>query len=202
MRLSPRICALTLAAWLPLAFAVPDAEGNLVSPDALPDLANDAAMAARLNYNMGFEKFEITVKLEGAKGTPADVKQGFREARDKFRKAVAADPQMKQAWNLIGYTSRRLGEYEESLKAYDAALKLDPDYPEAIEYLAELYLLTGRLDEAKTSFAKLQKSEPSYAGVLLKAMKDWVAAARKDPAANAAQRDAFASWVAAQPMPK
>ncbi len=43
---------------------------------------------------------------------------------------------MKEGWNLLGYTSRRLGDYEESLSAYDAALKLQPDYPEAIEYRA------------------------------------------------------------------
>jgi tetratricopeptide (TPR) repeat protein len=203
MRLTPRICALALVALTPLAQAVPDADGNLVSPDALPNLADDAAMSARLNYNMGFEKFENAMKLESGKGTEVAVRQGFVEAREKFRKAAEADPAMKEAWNLIGYTSRRLGDYPESLKAYDTALKLSPDYPEATEYLAELYLLTGRFEDVKASFAKLVKLSPSYANVLLDSSRKWL----KSPAGPGAsvateERGAFAKWVAAQKVPQ
>jgi tetratricopeptide (TPR) repeat protein len=198
LRLNPRFCALTLMAMAPLAFAIPDAEGNLVSPDA-PAVMDDPAMQARLNYNVGFERFENARKLEAAKGAPAEVKAAFREARERFRKAVEADPTVKEAWNLIGYTSRRLGEYTESLKAYEQALKLAPDYPEATEYLAELYVETGRLDDAKAAFAKLQKMEPSYAKVLLQSMRDWLAGPAKSvTSVTAAQRDEFARWVSAQ----
>ena len=56
-----------------------------------------------------------------------------------------------------------------------AALKLEPDYPEAIEYRAELFLLTGRLTQAREAFEVLQKSNPSYADVLLQSMRAWVA---------------------------
>jgi tetratricopeptide (TPR) repeat protein len=203
MRLNPRFCALTLAALLPLAHAVPDAEGNLVSP--APDISEDAAMSARLNYNLGFEKYEKTLLLEAGSPAAPAVKEGYGEARDRFRKAVVADPKQKEGWNMLGFTSRKLGEYEESLSAYEAALKLQPEYPEAIEYRAELFLLTGRLDDAKTSFGQLVKTSPSYAKVLLQSMRDWVAAAAKGnppgksgTVVSAAQREAFASWVAAQ----
>lgn len=198
MRLNPRFCALTLMAMAPLAFAIPDADGVLISPDA-PSVMDDPAMNARLNYNVGFERFENARKLEAAKGAQAEVKQAFRDARERFRKAVEADPTTKEAWNLIGYTSRRLGEYTESLKAYEQALKLAPDYPEATEYLAELYVETGRLDDAKAAFAKLQKMEPSYAKVLLQSMRDWLAGPAKSvTSVTAAQREEFAKWVAAQ----
>lgn len=197
-RLNPRIHALALIALAPLAYAVPDAEGNLVSPDA-PSVADDPAMSARLNYNVGFERFEKARQLEAGKGSQAEVRQGFIEAREKFRKAAEADPTSKEAWNMIGYTSRRVGDYTESLKAYEAALKLAPDYPEATEYLAELYVVTGRLDDAKASFAKLQKMSPSYAKVLLQSMRDWLAGpARTSTSVSAAQRDEFAKWVSAQ----
>jgi tetratricopeptide (TPR) repeat protein len=105
---------------------------------------------------------------------------------------------MKEAWNLIGYTSRRLGDYEESLSAYDAALKLAPEYPEAIEYRAELFLLTGRLTEAREAYAKLQKASPSYAGVLLQSMRSWVAAPPASALAEPADKENFARWVEAQ----
>jgi tetratricopeptide (TPR) repeat protein len=198
IRLDPRICALALISMAPLVYAVPDADGNLVSPDA-PRVTDDPAMSARLNYNVGFERFEKARQLETSGGGQAEVKQGFRDAREKFRKAAEADPSMKEAWNLIGYTSRRLGEYTESLKAYEAALQLAPDYPEATEYLAELYVETGRLEDAKAAFAKLQRMSPSYAKVLLQAMRDWLAGPAKSVATvSPAQRDEFAKWVSTQ----
>ena len=130
-----------------------------------------------------------------ARQREAEVRKGFSEAREKFRAAAAANPAMREAWNMVGYTSRRLGDYEESLQAYDKALALTPDYPEAIEYRAELFLLTGRFDEVKRAYAQLLQSSPSYAGVLKTAMQEWVA--RKDaPGSKATGRDQFASWVA------
>jgi tetratricopeptide (TPR) repeat protein len=183
-------------------FAVPDESGALITPPA--DLSTDAAMASRLNYNVGFERFEATRKLEmgagelkGAQARDLDgrVRQGFREARDRFQAAAAANPQMKEAWNLIGYTSRRLGEYQASLEAYDKALALAPDYPEAIEYRAELYLLTGKFDQVREAYATLAQREPSYAGVLKASMRDWVKDANA-PGSKAPGRDAFTAWVA------
>src|SRR5690606_24437409 len=99
-------------------------------------------------------------------------KNRLRTARENFRKAVEADPEMKEGWNMLGFTSRKLGDYQESLSAYEKALALSPDYPEAIEYRAELFLLTGRLAETKESYATLQKLDPAYAGTLKTAMQD------------------------------
>jgi tetratricopeptide (TPR) repeat protein len=204
----PLLFAVFCSAFALVAQAVPDAGGQISSAPA-PDISGDAAMKARLNYNIGFEKYEKAQKLEvsagglsGARAKEAQqqVQRGFTEAREHFRTVVATDPNLKEAWNLIGYTSRRLGEYEESLSAYDAALKLSPDYPEAIEYRAELFLLTGRLDDVKSAHAQLAKSSPSYAAVLLESARSWVQAQQKKlTVVSAADRDAFAAWVQAQP---
>lgn len=199
------VAAMLAAASLPCA-AVPDANGAITSTPA-PDLSADGAMKARLNYNLGYEIYEkamtqevAAAKLRGPAAREAEeaVREGFSQARERFRTVVAADPNMKEAWNLLGYTSRRLGEFEESLAAYDAALKLEPDYPEAIEYRAELFLLTGRLAQAREAYAVLQKSNPSYAGVLLQSMRAWVAKPPASAVVEAAEREAFARWVAAQ----
>lgn len=193
-----------LLAFASAALAVPDESGNLVSPgEAEAAVSSDGEMASRLNYNVGFERFEQAKRLEmegaslkgaAAKQNETEVLQGLREAREKFRAATTANARMKEAWNMLGYTSRRLGDYQESLAAYDKALALAPDYPEAIEYRAELFILTGRFDEAKSAYAQLQKSSPSYADVLKQSMRDW--AKRKDaPGSNAPGRDAFVAWV-------
>ena len=205
MQRIPLISTIAFLAFAPAAFAIPDADGNIASIPA-PDLSDDAAMKARLNYNVGYETWQKTAELEHAgatlSGTRARenqeaVRAGFARARENFRTAVGADSNMKEGWNMLGYTSRRLGDYEESLKAYDKALSLAPDYPEAIEYRAELFLLTGRLAQAKEAYATLLKSSPSYAGVLKTSMKDFLKSKQMLPAAvTPAERDAFASWVA------
>jgi tetratricopeptide (TPR) repeat protein len=199
------ISALALLALAPAAYAIPDADGNLVDPAAAaaPDLSNDGAMKARLQYNLGFETFQKTTELEmaGASFTGAKardnaqaVSDGFRKARDNFRSAAAAEPKMKEAWNMVGYTSRRVGDYEESLAAYDKALALAPDYPEAIEYRAELFVMTGRFTQAREAYAVLQKSSPSYAATLKTSMKDFIKKGGTSPA-TPEERSAFAAWV-------
>ncbi|MEO6184663.1 MAG: tetratricopeptide repeat protein [Steroidobacteraceae bacterium] len=199
--LTPRFCglAVALAMLAPVAQAIPDANGAVTSTPA-PDISADGAMAARLNYNMGFERFEKTQALEATSPTSPEIRKGYAEARERFRAAAAADSNMKEAWNLVGYTSRRLGDYEASLQAYDAALKLQRDYPEAIEYRAELFLLTGRLDDARAAYAELSKSSPSYAGTLLQSMRDVLASGKLPASVSADQRAAFAAWVKAQPL--
>jgi len=200
----PLISAIALLAIAPAAIAIPDADGNLSSEPA-PDISQDAAMTARISYNVGYQGVQQVARLEmeGAplKGASARenheaVMAGFTKARENFRAAVGADPNMKEGWNLLGYTSRRLGDYEESLKAYDKALALAPDYPEAIEYRAELFLLTGRLEQTKDAYATLLKANPSYAGVLKTFMKDFFKSKQAFPAGvSAADGEAFGKWV-------
>lgn len=201
MQRIPLISALAMLVLAPVAFAIPDADGNLVSPAA--DISEDAAMQARLTYNIGYELVQKTLELEVAgrklKGEQARdnqeaVRSGYSKARENFKTATTAQPNAKEAWNLLGFTSRKLGDYEASLAAYEKALALAPDYPEAIEYRAELYLMTGRFTQAREAYAVLKKSSPSYAGVLKTSMKDFIKDGTATPAAPA-ERDAFAAWV-------
>lgn len=200
-----RGAALLLLGVLPMALqAVPDATGNVTST-AAPDISADAAMSARLNYNIGYEQFEKAQaaekqasSLQGAKAKAAQEQAlaGYAEARAKMELAVKADPNLKEGWNLVGYTSRRMGDYAHSLEAYEKALALDPKYPEAIEYRAEAYLALNRLEDAKTSYLALFAAAPAQAAVLLDSMKAWLAAHRKPPAGVSAEElSAFAAWV-------
>jgi tetratricopeptide (TPR) repeat protein len=197
--------ALLLLGALPMALhAVPDASGNVTSTPA-PDISADAAMSARLNYNVGYDLFEKAqaadkqaATLQGAKAKAAQQQAlaGYAETRTKMELAVKADPNLKEGWNLVGYTSRRLGDYTHSLGAYEKALALDPKYPEAIEYRAEAYLGLNRLEDAKTAYLALFAATPAQAAVLLESMKAWVAANRTAPAGvSAADLSAFAAWV-------
>jgi tetratricopeptide (TPR) repeat protein len=199
------ISALAILALAPAAWAVPDGGGGGMGPrNAAPETAQDPKTAARNSYNLGMESVQSVAKLElEAASMPAFAAQyrenalvGFRKARDNFRKAVTSDPEMKEGWNMLGYTTRRLGEYEDSLKAYEKALALSPNYPEAIEYRAELFLVTGRLAQTKEAYATLLKLEPSYAGVLKTSMQDFLKSKRAFPASvTAKDSEDFAKWV-------
>ena len=181
---------LLLGAWPLIAGAVPDASGAVTSTPA-PDISADAAMSARLNYNLGYEEFEKAQKATGKTALA-----GFSEARTRFEKAVQADPNLKEGWNLVGYTSRRLGEYERALAAYDKALAIDASYTEAIEYRAEACLALNRLDDVRAAYLKLFAAAPAQADVLMKSMQAWVAERRRSPAGvSSADLDAFATWV-------
>jgi len=56
----------------------------------------------------------------------------------------------------MGYTQRKLGNYDLAKTYYAMALEVAPNHKGANEYLGELYVETGELDLAKTQLAKLE----------------------------------------------
>ena len=48
----------------------------------------------------------------------------------------------------MGYTSRKIGKFEQAEKYYLAGLKIKPDHNGINEYLGELYVQTNRIDKA------------------------------------------------------
>jgi tetratricopeptide (TPR) repeat protein len=57
--------------------------------------------------------------------------------------------------NYMGFTSRKLGNFDAALGYYREALRLDPHHLGATEYLGELYIQMGQLDRARTQLARL-----------------------------------------------
>jgi predicted Zn-dependent protease len=69
---------------------------------------------------------------------------------------TAEDAGNADAWNLLGYTQRNLGNMEDSATAYLAALSINPDHLGALEYQGELFLKTGKPDLAKANLDRLK----------------------------------------------
>jgi tetratricopeptide (TPR) repeat protein len=202
-RLSAALSTAMLLLLSAQALAVPDGPISAAAP--VTAVAPDAAMQARLDYNLGYEQFEQVQAAElaaqalgGAKAKAAAkaTLEGYAQARLKFEAAAKGDPSVKEAWNMIGYTSRRLADYDRSLAAYEKALELNPAYSEAIEYRAEAYLALNRLDDVKTAYMTLFLTSRAHAGVLMQGMQKWVAEHRRQRAGvAAADLDGFAQWV-------
>jgi tetratricopeptide (TPR) repeat protein len=111
---------------------------------------------------------------------PAAAKAAYGKAREKFTAATKADPNLAQAWNGVGYTSRKLGDYKAALAAYDKAIQLRAGYPEATEYRGEAYLALNRTEDAKQAYLDLFAVNRELAGKLLEAMKKWTASPGKN----------------------
>lgn len=79
----------------------------------------------------------------------------FAKAEGLLEKAVADNPQSADAWNYLGYVSRKLGKLREAEGFYDKALALDAEHVGALEYLGILYVKTGRVDEARKLLARI-----------------------------------------------
>jgi tetratricopeptide (TPR) repeat protein len=54
-----------------------------------------------------------------------------------------------QVLNLIGYSTRKLGDIDKGIDYYRQALAVDPGYIKARQYLGEAYLLKGDVGKAK-----------------------------------------------------
>jgi Flp pilus assembly protein TadD len=67
-----------------------------------------------------------------------------------------SDARNADAWNLLGYTQRKLGHMDESSAAYLTVLTINPDHLGALEYQGELFVDTGKPDLARANLARLQ----------------------------------------------
>src|ERR1700736_5712408 len=88
------------------------------------------------------------------------------KAKD-FKAALAeltpmlATYQHADVYNLMGFSLRKTGDYQQAYTFYRKALDFDPDHKGALEYLGELYVETGQIDKAKQNVVRLKELCPS-----------------------------------------
>ncbi len=120
--------------------------------------------------------------------------EAYRASLPHFTSATRLDSSMHEAYTYLGYANRKLGRYDESLQAYDKALKINPDTPYAIEYQGETFLALNRIDEARFNFLRLYALDAHSAAKLLRAMQAWVEANKAKPPAGI-DVSALAAWI-------
>lgn len=91
-----------------------------------------------------------------AAGKKAIDAKNWALAASSFNKVVAQNPQNADAYNLLGYSNRWLGKYDEAFAAYNKALALDPRHKGALEYSGMAYLKVGQKPQAEAQLARLQ----------------------------------------------
>jgi predicted Zn-dependent protease len=81
--------------------------------------------------------------------------KNYTNALPILKQLVARDPKNADAYTLIGYATRKLGDANGSLQYYNTALSLDPKHIGAHEYIGEAYLMLDRPKEAEQQLARL-----------------------------------------------
>ena len=65
-------------------------------------------------------------------------------------------PLQADTLNYLGFTTRKLGDYEKGEKYYLMGLEIEPNHNGINEYLGELYIVTNRIDLAKERLKVLE----------------------------------------------
>ena len=82
------------------------------------------------------------------------------EAVGKVRQALAADPDIVEAYLMLGNMQTKAKREEEAVSAYQKALALDPDNQNAAFNLALAYKTAGRTDAAEAGFERVLALSP------------------------------------------
>ena len=83
------------------------------------------------------KKFEEKDKLEKAK-------KSYKKAQKLLVKSNKKFPNKANTLNYLGFTTRKLGDYENGEVYYLQGLQIDPKHKGINEYLGELYVATNR----------------------------------------------------------
>jgi tetratricopeptide (TPR) repeat protein len=107
-------------------------------------------------------QYEIAVKMIN-KAKKFEKKNKTDKAQKHYKKAIGyllkhnkkfpADP---NTLNYLGFTHRKVGDYENAEIYYSMGLELDPKHVGINEYMGELFVVTNRLDKAKERLAVLK----------------------------------------------
>jgi predicted Zn-dependent protease len=81
--------------------------------------------------------------------------RNYAAALPLLQQVVARDPRNADAYNLMGYATRKSGDANGSLRYYTTALQIDPKHLGAHEYIGEAYLMLDRPQEAEQQLARL-----------------------------------------------
>ena len=81
--------------------------------------------------------------------------ENFAKAVSQLKKEVSRKPDNADAWNLLGFSLRKQGIYDEAETAYKKALSIDPEHTGAMEYMGELYLTLNMPEKSKALLSEL-----------------------------------------------
>tara|TARA_B100000575_G_C22819854_1_gene482337 strand:+ start:171 stop:668 length:498 start_codon:yes stop_codon:yes gene_type:complete len=90
------------------------------------------------------------------KGKTDKANKRYSKAQKLLIKSNKNKPGKANTLNYLGFTTRKLGDFENGEKYYLLGLEIEPNHKGINEYLGELYVVTNRLDLAKQRLKVLE----------------------------------------------
>jgi choline-sulfatase len=124
----------------------------------------------------------------------ASVEGHLDEAIAKVRQALADDPEIVEAYMLLGNFLKKAKRPDEAIRAYRLALDQDDEHQGALFSLALAYKDEGRFDEARVGFERARSLDPRNGKVLWQ-LADLLLRQGEPEKAEAVVKDALARKV-------
>jgi|TARA_B110000438_G_scaffold177218_1_gene169379 tetratricopeptide (TPR) repeat protein len=100
------------------------------------------------NYKKAYNLIKSAKKYE-KKGKTDKAQKRYKKAQKLLLKSNDEKPLQANTLNYLGFTTRKLGDYDKGEDFYLQGLKIKPDHKGINEYLGELYVVTNKMDKAK-----------------------------------------------------
>ena len=110
--------------------------------------SDSTSSKVKSNYDKAVESIKFAKKYE-SKGKLEKAKKRYVKALKLLLKSNSEKPNKADTLNYLGFTTRKLGDYENGEKYYLQGLEIEPNHIGINEYLGELYVATNRLNLAK-----------------------------------------------------
>ena len=109
---------------------------------------SSSSSSSNSNYDKAVKLIKSAKKYE-QKEKADKAKKNYEKAQKLLIKSNDKNPNNADKLNYLGFTTRKLGDYENGEKYYLQGLAIEPNHKGINEYLGELYVVTNRIDLAK-----------------------------------------------------
>ena len=82
--------------------------------------------------------------------------KAYKKAIENLLEANSQNPGDPDTLNFLGFSHRKIGDYDNAEIYYSMGLEIDPKHIGINEYMGELFVATNRIDEAKKRLAVLK----------------------------------------------
>ena len=131
-----KIIKIYLTFFLLLTFATQSFAAGTSSSDKKP------------SYKNAVKLIEAAKKYESKDKKDKALKR-YKKAQKILLELDKKKPLQADTLNYLGFTTRKLGDFEAGEKYYLLGLQVEPNHVGINEYLGELYVVTNRIDLAK-----------------------------------------------------
>jgi tetratricopeptide (TPR) repeat protein len=115
----------------------------------------DSTAKVKSDYDKAVTIIKSAKKYE-KKGKTEKANKRYEKAQKLLIKSNKKKPLQADTLNYLGFTTRKLGDFENGEKYYLLGLEIEPKHIGINEYLGELYVVTNRIDLAKERLEVLE----------------------------------------------